>query len=74
MWHRVDYDVWGDALYRGGYKETSSPTNKSDPNDVLSLGASVFHFYPKLFVTNLPLFAFLIIPNLVWEALGLNME
>ncbi|KAL7514494.1 hypothetical protein ACHAXN_011845 [Cyclotella atomus] len=60
-WHRVDYT---------GHIESEDDANDSD----LSIGASIFHFYPKLFCTNLPLFALTIIPNLIWEAIGLNVE
>jgi len=60
MWHRVDYSYTGVA------------TN-FDEDDTLSLGASIFHFFPKLFACN-PLFAFIIVPNLIWEVLGINME
>jgi len=60
MWHRVDYSYTGVA------------TN-FDEDDTLSLGASIFHFFPKLFASN-PLFAFIIVPNLIWEVLGINIE
>jgi hypothetical protein len=64
MWHRIDY--------------SSTPTQKVAPpnfdeDDTLSLGASIFHFFPKLFA-RAPLFAFLILPNLIWEVLGINIE
>jgi len=57
MWHRVDYV--GATDFEG--------------DDTLSLGASIFHFFPKLFASN-PLFALLIVPNLIWELLGINTE
>ena len=59
MWHRVDY----------AYTEATN----FDEDDTLSLGASIFHFFPKLFTSN-SLFAFLIVPNLFWEVIGLNVE
>ncbi|KAL7473251.1 hypothetical protein ACHAXS_014030 [Conticribra weissflogii] len=63
VWHRVDYFVDEEIM------------NEDDsPKDSLSLGASIFHFYPGLFASNFPLFALLIVPNLIWEALGLNIE
>ncbi|KAL7541874.1 hypothetical protein ACHAXR_011809 [Thalassiosira sp. AJA248-18] len=65
VWHRIDYnDDKGD--------ESALPTDASDGN--LSVGASIFHFYPTLFVKNFPLFSFLIIPNLIMEVLGFNIE
>lgn len=59
MWHRVDYN-----------RMSEDQSNKQN----LSIGASVFHFYPKLYALNFPLFAFVIIPNLIWELVGLNVE
>jgi hypothetical protein len=53
--------------HRVEYSKASGESN-------LSIGASVFHFYPKMYALNFPLFAFVIIPNLIWEALGLNVE
>lgn len=44
------------------------------PASTISIGASVFHFYLKQYAMNFPLFAFIIMPNLVWEALGFNIE
>ena len=60
MWHRVDYSY-------------STVDTELDVEDTLSLGASIFHFYPKLFLQS-PLFSFLVIPNLIWEVLGINIE
>lgn len=68
MWHRVDYDS-GD----GGGEESESAA-VATPYENLSIGASIFHFYPYLYVTNLPLFSFLIVPNLIQEVLGFNTE
>lgn len=61
MWHRVDYDD-------DGVRDPSAPDDK------LSIGASIFHFYPILYFANFPLFSFLIIPNLMREILGVNVE
>ena len=58
MWHRVDYEVTAED---------------GTSQDGLSIGASFFHFFPRLY-TIFPLFAFVIIPNLLWEAIGLNLE
>ena len=63
MFHRVDYS----------YASSQNLEKDFDYDDTLSLGASIFHFYPKLFVRE-PLLAFLILPNLVWELLGINTE
>ena len=57
-WHKIDYNVG-----------TSNESNETQ----LSIGASVFHFYPRMYF-NMPLFAYLIVPNLIWEALGINVE
>jgi hypothetical protein len=65
MWHRVDYD--GNDGARHGANESAS-------KDKLSIGASIFHFYPTLYITNFPLFSFLIIPNLLKELFGFNIE
>jgi hypothetical protein len=66
MWHRVDYD---------GYDGDDHETDKEMiPTDKLSIGASIFHFYPTLYMTNFPLFSFLIIPNLLKELFGFNIE
>ena len=59
MWHRVDYN--------GGRGDASSSAK-------LSIGASIFHFEPLLYVANFPFFSYLIIPNLVQEVLGFNTE
>jgi hypothetical protein len=61
MWHRVDYDGGGDV-------ETVAP------DDNISIGASIFHFYPTLYITSSPLFGFLVVPNLIREVLGFNIE
>lgn len=54
-------------------KESAARCNVGSLN-TLSIGASVFHFYPRMFAFNFPLFSGLIIPNLVWEMLGFNAE
>ncbi|KAL7455064.1 hypothetical protein ACHAWC_009040 [Mediolabrus comicus] len=63
MWHRVDYS----------YTKTQELEEDFDEDDTLSFGASIFHFYPSLFI-RFPLFAFLILPNLFWEVIGVNIE
>lgn len=65
MWHRVDYS----------YTKTTQQLEEDfdDEDDTLSFGASIFHFYPSLFI-RFPLFAFLIMPNLLWEVIGINIE
>ena len=63
MWHRVDYS----------YTKTQELGEEFDEDDTLSFGASIFHFYPSLFI-RFPLFAFLIMPNLLWEVIGINIE
>jgi hypothetical protein len=64
MWHRVDYS----------YTKTQElEEHFDDEDDTLSFGASIFHFYPSLFI-RFPLFAFLIMPNLLWEVIGINIE
>lgn len=65
MWHRVDYD--GDDGAGHGANESTSKDN-------LSIGASIFHFYPTLYITNFPLFSLLIIPNMLKELFGFNIE
>jgi len=42
--------------------------------DTVSLAASLFHFRPWEFVKNQPLFAFLLIPNLIKELVGSKTE
>eukprot|EP00804_Cyclotella_cryptica_P000345 CCRYP_008669-RA/>CCRYP_008669-RA protein AED:0.06 eAED:0.06 QI:12/0/0.5/1/1/1/2/0/783 len=60
MWHRIDY-------------KPATAQDKNE-NDRLSIGASIFHFYPKLYAMNFPLFACIIWPNLIWEVFGFNIE
>ncbi|KAL7546321.1 hypothetical protein ACHAWF_009652 [Thalassiosira exigua] len=69
VWHRVDYDT-------SGQPEESLMDGREGDEDAssLSIGASVFHFYPDLYATNFPLFGLLIVPNLIMEALGFNVE
>ena len=61
MWHRVDYDGRGDFEIAA-------------PDDNISIGASIFHFYPMLYITTSPLFGFLVVPNMIREILGFNTE
>ena len=58
MWHRVDY------------LNIVNEATKAEP----ALAASLFHFRPVDFLANNPLFAFLLVPNLVKELLGRNTE
>jgi len=60
MWHRVDYN--------------SNDDEAETAEDKLSIGASVFHFFPTLFVKTNPLFSWLILPLLIQEILGFNVE
>jgi hypothetical protein len=60
MWHRIDYK--------------SAAAEEGNKHDNLSIGASIFHFYPKLFAINFPLFAAFILPNLIFEVFGFNTE
>ena len=63
-WHHVDYT-------------TTTTTSSSDEEEVtnnLAIGASLFHFRPMDFWDNNPLFAFLLIPALLREALGLQRQ
>ena len=55
--------TWHRVDYDGEYSEES-----------LSIGASIFHFFPKLYMTSNPLFSLLILPNLIQEVLGFNIE
>ncbi|KAL9183305.1 hypothetical protein ACHAXT_005092 [Thalassiosira profunda] len=65
MWHRVDYLAPApDAMAATPGREQQS----------LSIGASIFHFYPRQYIANFPLFALLIVPNLIMEVLGFNVE
>ena len=58
MWHRVDYIDTGDNA------------TAKEP----ALAASLFHFRPSEFGLNNPLFAILMVPNLIKELLGKNTE
>jgi len=58
MWHRVDYI------------DTSDDATANEP----ALAASLFHFRPLEFGLNNPLFAILMVPNLIKELLGKNTE
>ena len=66
MWHRVDYDD-DDENCEEEELATSS-------NNKISIGASIFHFFPRLYITNYPLFGILIVPNLLKEMLGYNVQ
>lgn len=65
MWHRVDYDVIEN------YEEEELATSSKNK---ISIGASIFHFFPLLYITNYPLFSILIVPNLLKEMLGYNVQ
>eukprot|EP00581_Thalassiosira_minuscula_P012858 CAMPEP_0183717754 /NCGR_PEP_ID=MMETSP0737-20130205/11259_1 /TAXON_ID=385413 /ORGANISM="Thalassiosira miniscula, Strain CCMP1093" /LENGTH=472 /DNA_ID=CAMNT_0025947231 /DNA_START=479 /DNA_END=1897 /DNA_ORIENTATION=+ len=67
MWHRVDYDS-------GTGDRNESSLEAAEPEEQISIGASIFHFYPLLYVKNFPLLSYLIIPNLIQEVLGFNIE
>ena len=68
MWHRVDYDDDSDKNYEEEELATSSK------NKMISIGASIFHFFPLLYITNYPLFSILIVPNLLKEMIGYNVQ
>ena len=59
-WHRVDYVGQG----------------KSNDNhdDEISIGGSLFHFRPRDFIANNPLFAMLILPAIFLELLGFKTQ
>ena len=57
-WHRVDY---------------IADNNKDGSNDI-AIGGSLFHFRPKDFVVNNPLFAVLMIPAMILELVGINTQ
>jgi Cupin-like domain len=60
----------GDALYIPTWTWHRVDYN----NDVLSVGASLFHFRVDAFVRNNPLFAVLIVPALIKELVGWNTQ
>ena len=59
-WHRVDY--------------TDENSKAESTEERLSIGASIFHFFPILYIQTNPLFSILIVPNLIHELLGWNVE
>ena len=59
-WHRVDY--------------TDESSKAESTEERLSIGASIFHFFPILYIQTNPLFSILIVPNLIHELLGWNVE
>ena len=61
VWHQVDY-------------VDDSPHLASDDEHPVAVGASIFHFYPMLYAKAFPLFSFLLVPNLIKEYLGINIE
>lgn len=66
-WHRVDYSPAEESVGKEvGYEVK--------PSDHLAIGASLFHLRPKDFVQNNPLFAFLVIPNLLKEVLQFKTQ
>lgn len=73
MWHRVDYDDGGDGGDESALTKTTAALDDDDGKK-LSIGASIFHFYPLQYITIYPLFSFLIVPNLIQEVMGFNME
>mmetsp|Transcript_27412 Transcript_27412/g.58904 ORF Transcript_27412/g.58904 Transcript_27412/m.58904 type:complete len:109 (-) Transcript_27412:44-370(-) len=75
MWHRVDYDGGGNGKIEYKLATTTKSTKTTTTSyEELSIGASIFHFYPMQYLTNFPLFSFLIVPNLIQEVLGFNTE
>ena len=59
-WHRVDY--------------IASDSDDDDDDDEISIAASLFHFRMLDFVRNNPLFAWLIVPSIAKELLGINTQ
>jgi hypothetical protein len=61
-WHRVDYT-------------SATPLETAtDQEEEISVGASLFHFRPKNFFVNNPLFAILILPAMFLELIGYNTQ
>jgi Cupin-like domain len=61
-WHRVDYTS---ATHIG---------NVAVQEEEIAVGASLFHFRPKDFFVNNPLFAVLILPAMLLELIGYNTQ
>jgi hypothetical protein len=70
MWHRVDYDDDDDDDDENYEEEKLAASS----NNKISIGASIFHFFPLLYITNYPLFSILIVPNLLKEMIGYNVQ
>jgi hypothetical protein len=68
--HYTTTTLAGDALYI----PTWTWHRVDYDNDVLSVGASLFHFRVDAFVRNNPLFAVLIVPALIKELIGWNTQ
>lgn len=68
-WHRVDYIGTTDTSHDPDDKD---PKAKDESN--IAIGASLFHFRPKDFWVNNPLFAVLMIPALVLELVGYKTQ
>ncbi|KAL7581052.1 hypothetical protein ACA910_005855 [Epithemia clementina (nom. ined.)] len=62
-WHRVDYIT---------NNNNNDNTNGSE-NDI-AIGGSLFHFRPRDFMANNPLFAMLMIPAMILELVGYNTQ
>lgn len=57
-WHRVDYT-------------TTATTSRGDG---VSVAGSLFHLRPKQMLTHNPLFAWLVVPSLIKEVIGINTQ
>ena len=85
-WHRVDYRtdlseaeaaaaaaVKTDDKFIGRMKELSNNNANGDGNNV-SIGASLFHFRAGDYVRRNPLFALLLVPAIIKEAIGVSSQ
>ena len=76
-WHRVDYTT---ATYAGETDDDSSgrkkepSNNTNDDGNNVSIGASLFHFRVGDYVRRNPLFALLLVPAIVKEAMGISSQ
>lgn len=73
-WHRVDYrDPPLPAAAEAGAEDEEEGRGRERGGGA-SLAASLFHFRPMEFFRNNPLFAMLVIPNLIKELMGRKTE
>ena len=78
MWHRVDYRDLPSPAAEGGRGEDEEEhwghVHGNGHGGGASLAASLFHFRPIDFCRNNPLFAMLVVPNLIKELMGRKTE